>query len=149
MAFPYSYVNGKTLQDLLTGTISFNWSTNTFKVALFTDAVTGSNKDASESYGSGAWGANEVVSTGYTAGGKSISGPSLTTPSSSKFSLKSDTGSLTWTGLTCDVAGALVYNSTVSNRVLAAIRLPEPAELIEGTLTVNWDPVYNVVTWMY
>lgn len=149
MAFPASYVNGRTMKDHMDGTITLNLDTDTIKVALFTDAVTGADKNASESYGSGAWASNEVSSANYTAGGQSLANPTLQGPTGGVFIFKDSSVSLSWNDVTFDVRGALVYDSTVSNRVLAAINFGENKTVSEGTFTIFWDTTNFIFNWSF
>ncbi len=58
--------------------------------------------------------ANEVSSSGYIAGGASVSGVTVT-QASNVIALKAS-GSPSWTGVTFSTAGALLYDSSVSNQ---------------------------------
>ncbi len=150
MAFPTTYVNGRTIKDALDGTITLNLNTDSIKVALFTNSVTGADANASESYGSGAWATtNEVTSSGYTAGGLALSDPSLTTPTAGSFTLDDTASNLTWTGVTFTTRGALIYDVTASNRVLGAINFGENKVLVAGTFTLTWDSTNNILKWTF
>lgn len=145
MAFPTSYVNGKTIADILTGDLSADLNADTFKIALFTDSVSGADKNASESYNSGAWVvANEVTGTGYTAGGATIASPSISTPASGKWKFKSSSPTVSWTTATFTARGALIYDSTASNRVLAAINFGSDKQVVSGDFTITWDTTNDI-----
>lgn len=150
MAFPTSYVNGKTIRDALDRTISVNLDTDTIKVALFTNSVTGADANASEAYGSGTWATtNEVTSSGYTAGGITLANPSLTTPSSGSFRLTDTNTGVAWTTVTFIARGALIYDVTASNRVLGTINFGSNQTVAGGTFTITWDSVDKILKWTF
>lgn len=134
MAFPDTYINGRFLHDALTGT-TFNLDTNTIRGSLFTDAVSGADKNAAETYNSGAWASTNELGTAVA-----LSNPGITTPASGEWSFR-DGGSSTllWTGVTGTVAGVLIYSVTASNRVIAAFKLPAPVALVAGDFLLTWD----------
>ena len=88
-------------------------STDVFKIALFTSAATLSK--ATTAYAA----TNEVVGTGYTAGGVTLAGFAA--------SLDTDTAILDWTTdpswltSTITARGALIYNSTKANKAVAVL----------------------------
>ena len=92
-------------QELLVGEHNFTTSSgDTFKIALFTDAATMSA--ATTAYSTG----NEVVGTGYTAGGNTLT--NVTPTSSGTTAYTSFNSPTTWTTSTITANGALIYNST-------------------------------------
>jgi hypothetical protein len=88
-------------------------STDVFKIALFTSAAALSK--ATAAYAA----TNEVVGTGYTAGGATLAGFTA--------SLDTDTAILDWTTdpswatSTITARGALIYNSTKANKAVAVL----------------------------
>lgn len=149
MAFPNSYVNGAAIRAALAGT-AVDLTSDTIKVALFTDSVSGASKDAQETYGSGAWASGEVQSDGYTAGGKALTTPTLTAASGGKVIFK-DNGAATieWTGVTFNARGALVYDETASGLVLAAINFGSDQSVVSGTFTITWDATNGIFYYTY
>tara|TARA_R100000234_G_C4959981_1_gene161317 strand:- start:227 stop:646 length:420 start_codon:yes stop_codon:yes gene_type:complete len=97
-------------EDLLTGDVHFD--TDTFKIALFTSDAT---LDASTTAYSTT---NEVSGTGYTAGGNTLSGASVTVSDNVAFVDFADT---TWASSTITARGALVYNTSNSNASIAVL----------------------------
>lgn len=76
---------------------------HTFKIALFTSAATLSA--ATTNYTS----TNEVVGTGYTAGGTTLTNIDPTSSGTTAFI---DFVDATWPSATITAAGALIYNTT-------------------------------------
>lgn len=133
MSFPTSYVNGRTFADALSGT-SFNLDTNTVRASLFTDSVTGADKNAVETYNSGAWtNANEIGSY------QTLTNPTVTTAASGLWEFKDSATTLTWTSVTGNIAGVLIYSNTASNRVIAAFKLPSIVSVTAGTFVFTWS----------
>lgn len=93
-------------QQLLQGQHNFTASTgHTFKLALFTSAATlgATTTDYSTS--------NEVVGSGYTAGGGTLTNVTPTTSGTTAFT---DFADLTFSAATITANGALIYNTTTS-----------------------------------
>lgn len=92
-------------KELLEGKHDFNASSgHTFKIALFTSSATldATTTDYSSS--------NEVVGSGYTAGGNTLTNIDPTTSGTTAFTDFSDT---TWSTATITANGALIYNTTL------------------------------------
>ena len=93
-------------RQLLQGQHNFTASTgHTFKLALFTSAATlgATTTDYSTS--------NEVVGSGYTAGGGTLANVTPTTAGTTAFT---DFADLTFSASTITANGALIYNTTTS-----------------------------------
>lgn len=91
-------------KELLEGKHDFNTSSgDTFKIALFTSSATlgASTTDYSTS--------DEVVGTGYSAGGNTLTNIDPTTSGTTAFTDFADT---TWSTATITANGALIYNTT-------------------------------------
>ena len=96
--------------DILSGTQNFyTGTTKVYKIALYTSSAT---LDATTtSYST----ANEVVGTGYTAGGNTLTISVIPTSSGTTSYLSfADT---TWTSATITARGALIYESTANKAV--------------------------------
>ena len=90
--------------ELLEGKHDFNVSGgHTFKIALYTSAA--SLDAATTDYST----SNEVVGTGYTAGGIALTNIDPTSSGTTAFV---DFADATWTDATITAAGALIYNTT-------------------------------------
>lgn len=86
---------------------------NTFKIALYTSAATlGASTTAYSA-------TNEVATGGnYTAGGNTLTS---VTPTSSGTTAFTDFADTTWSAATITARGALIYNSTSSNRAVVVL----------------------------
>lgn len=92
-------------QEVLSG---IHASGDVYKIALFTSAA---SLDATTT----AYAAtNEVSGTGYTAGGATLSGFSVTGTTTARL----DFTSPSWTSSTITAAGCLIYNSSKANRAV-------------------------------
>lgn len=90
-----------------------NGTGNTFKIALYTSSATlGASTTAYSS-------TNEVANgNGYTTGGNTLTNVTPTTSGTTAYTDFSDT---TWSNATITANGALIYNSTNSNRAVASL----------------------------
>ena len=143
MAFPTSYVNGDTIGDALTNTIALNLDTDSIKAALFTDSLTGADKNASEAYGSGTYASNEVSSANYTAGGSALTNPGISV-SGGKLIFDDSAATLAWSNVTFTTRGVAVYSATVANRLLCAINFGSDLSVTAGTFTITWDATNGI-----
>mgnify|MGYP002628833024 FL=1 len=90
-----------------------NFSANTFKLALYTDSATIGADTLIYTTN------NEVVGTGYTAGGNTLT-VSVTPVSSGTTAYVSFTNT-SWASSTITARGALIYNSSQSNKAVAVL----------------------------
>lgn len=104
-------------------------SADTYKIALFTSTAT---LDATTTVYSTT---NEVVGAGYTAGGLTISGYSVTT--SGTTAILDWTTDPSWASATITARGALIYNSTKSNKAVYVIDFGADKTSTSGTFTVT------------
>jgi len=112
--------------ELLTGTHDFN--SDTFKIALYTSSAT-LNADTT-AYSS----TNEVSADGYTAGGNTlIVSP---TPTSSGTIAYISFSSTSWSSA-LTARGALIYNSSKSNKAIAVLDFGAD-KTSAGVFTVNF-----------
>jgi hypothetical protein len=81
-----------------------NFTTDTFKIALYTANAT-LNQDTTAYTATG-----EITGTGYTAGGKSLVNPIVSSASGVAY-ISFD--NISWTPASFTVRGALIYNSTL------------------------------------
>jgi hypothetical protein len=96
--------------ELLTGTHDF--SSDTFKIALYTGAATlGADTTAYSA-------SNEVSASGYAAGGNTLT--VLTTPTSSSTTAYVSFANTSWSSA-LTARGALIYNSSKSNKAVAVL----------------------------
>jgi len=103
--------------------------TDVIKIALYTSAAT---LDASTTAYTTS---NEVVGTGYTAGGNTLTGATI--------SLDGTTGICTfsttfWTTSSITARGALIYNSTKTNKAIAVLDFGADKTSTSGAFTINF-----------
>lgn len=102
--------------ELMQALHNFTASTgNAFKIALYTSATT--MGEATTSYAVGTP-TNEVSGTGYTTGGNALTN---ITPVSSSTTAFTDFADTLWSAATITARGALIYNSTNSNRAVVVL----------------------------
>lgn len=119
-------------QELLTATHDFTPSTgDTFKVALYTSSA--SLGAATTAYTS----SNEVSGTGYTAGGNTLTS---VTPTTSGTVAYVDFGDTTWTTASFTARGALIYNSSKSNKAVAVLDFGEDKTVSVGNFQIQFSP---------
>lgn len=113
-------------QDVLSGTQT---SSDTYKIALYTSTAT---LDASTTAYSAT---NEVSGTGYTAGGATLSGFTTGLSGSTAYLTFSNPS---WASSTITARGCLIYNSSKSNKSVAAYDFGGDVTSTNGTFTVNF-----------
>lgn len=112
-------------QELLGGIHDLD--TDVIKLALYTSAATlGATTTAYTA-------SNEVVGAGYTAGGNTLSGAAISLDGSVAIVDFSDT---TWSSATITARGALIYNSSKSNKAIAVIDFGGDKTSTSGDFTV-------------
>ena len=90
-----------------------NFSANTFKLALYTDSATIGADTLIYTTN------NEVVGAGYTAGGNTLT--VSVTPVSSGTTAYVSFDNTSWASSTITARGALIYNSSQSNKAVAVL----------------------------
>ena len=101
--------------------------TDVFYIALYTSSATLSA--ATTIYST----SNEVVAVGYTAGGNILSGAAITLSGTTAFV---DFNNTTWTTATITARGALIYNSSKSNKAVAVLDFGGDKSSTAGDFTV-------------
>jgi hypothetical protein len=114
-------------QQILLG--EHDLDTDTIKLALYTSAATLSA--ATTAYST----SDEVVGTGYTAGGNTLTGASVSLSGTTAYVDFSDT---TWTTATITARGALIYNSSKSNKAIAVLDFGADKTSTAGDFTVQF-----------
>jgi len=112
--------------DLLAGNQDFD--TDVFKIALYTSAATLGASTTTYTT------TNEVVGTGYTAGGNTLT--VSTTPTSSGTTAFIDFADTTWSAATITARGALIYNSSKSNKAVAVLDFGSDKTSTSGDFTI-------------
>lgn len=117
--------------ELLQGVHNFTASTgDVFKLALYTSAATLSA--ATTAYSA----TNEVANSGtYSAGGGTLTN---VTPTSSGTTAFTDFADLSFTSATITARGALIYNSTDSNKAVAVLDFGADKVSTAGTFTIQF-----------
>jgi hypothetical protein len=113
-----------------------NFTTHTFKMALYTD--TASLSAATTAYTT----AGEVVGAGYTAGGATLT---VVAPSVDGTVALVDFADAAWPAATLTARGALIYNISASNRAVAVLDFGADKTASNQTFTVQF-PVANAAT---
>jgi hypothetical protein len=121
--------------DLLNGVHAFGTtvtrgSTNadTFYIALYTSSATLGATTTAYTV------TNEVSGTGYSAGGNSLTVSQ--TPTSTSTTAWLDFADSTWSSSTITAAGALIYNSTNSNKAVAVLDFGGDKTSTNGDFTI-------------
>jgi hypothetical protein len=114
--------------ELLGGTHDLD--TDTIKIALFTSSAT--LGASTTTYSS----TNEVASgSGYTTGGNTLSGASITSSGTTAFVDFTDT---TWTSASFTARGALIYNSSKSDKAIAVLDFGSDKTSTNGDFVVQF-----------
>lgn len=117
-------------QELLTGTHNFtNGTGDTFKIALFTSAATLGASTTAYSV------TNETSGTGYTAGGNTLTNVTPTTSGTTAFTDFADT---TWSTASITARGALIYNSTDSDKAVVVLDFGSDKTSTNGDFTIQF-----------
>jgi len=117
-------------QELLTATHNFtNGTGDTFKIALFTSSATlGASTTAYSA-------TNETSGTGYTAGGNTLTN---VTPTSSGTTAFTDFADTTWSTASITARGALIYNSTDSDKAVVVLDFGADKTSTAGDFTIQF-----------
>lgn len=123
-------------EELLLGTHSFAASGgDTFKIALYSeDATLNASTTAYTATG-------EVSATGYTAGGAALTNVE---PDSAGLVAWTSFSTVSWTS-TLTARGALIYNSTESNRSVMVLDFGMNRSSVSGVFTITF-PTANATT---
>jgi hypothetical protein len=114
-------------KELFEGT--HNFTCDNFKIALFTSSA---SLDASTTAYSAT---NEVSGTGYTAGGATLT-PTVAQSGTTAYL---DFVDVSWTSATISgIRGALIYNSTDSDKAVAVLDFGGDQAVTAGTFTIQW-----------
>ena len=101
----------------------------TFKLALYTSSAT--LGAATTAYAT----TNETTGTAYNAGGNSLTN---VTPTSSGTTAFTDFADTTWSTSTITARGALIYNSTQSNKAVAVLDFGSDKSSSSGDFTIQF-----------
>ena len=104
-------------------------SADTYKMALYTSVATLGASTTEYSA------INEVVGTGYTAGGVTLSGFNVTT--SGTTAILDFTTDPSWANASITARGALIYNSSKSNKAVYVLDFGSDITSTNGTFAVT------------
>ena len=114
--------------ELLTATHNFTASTgDVFKIALYTSSA---SLDATTTVYTTS---NEVVGTGYTAGGNTLTN---VTPTASGTTALTDFADTTWSTATITARGAMIYNSSKANKAVCILDFGSDKTSTAGNFTI-------------
>lgn len=113
--------------DFLGGVIDLD--TDVIKIALYTSAAT--LDAATATYTT----SDEVVGVGYTAGGNTLTGATISTSGTTAYVDFNDT---TWTTATITARGALIYDSSKSNKAIAVLDFGADKTSTAGDFTIQF-----------
>ena len=118
-------------QELLGGVHDLD--THTLKIALIKPSPTGSFNKATTNYSQLTSSSDEATGTNYSAGGQALDSPVI--------SLSGDTALVdfadeVFSNLTITAAGALLYNSSASNKAIAVFSFGSNVASTAGDFTV-------------
>ena len=118
-------------QEILVETHDFTATTgDTFKLALYTSSATLAASTTAYSA------TNEVSNSGtYTAGGGSLTN---VTPTTSGTTALTDFSDISFTSATITARGALIYNSSESNKAVCVLDFGGDKTATSGTFTIQF-----------
>ena len=123
-------------QELLTATHNFtNTTGDVFKIALFRAAasIVGTYGAATTNYSDMTGNSDEATGAGYTAGGNTLTNVTPTTSGTTAFTDFADT---TWSSASITASGALIYNSSKSNKAVAVLNFGGDKTSTSGDFTI-------------
>lgn len=130
MAITQTLTTSFKVQLLAAGQNFTSGTGNTFKMALYTSAATLDATTATYTA------SNEVVGTGYTAGGNILS--ISQSPTSGGTTAYISFANTSWTGASFTCRGALIYNSSNANASVAVFDFGSDKTVVAGTFTIQF-----------
>lgn len=119
------------------GGIVLNLASATFKLALYTSALTADFSQVSPVYNVAPLDVGQVNGPGYTAGGVTLTqtiAESGTSPGTIKFTASS----VSWTSASFTAHGSLLYLSSMSNRAFQVRDFGADYPVQDATFTINF-----------
>ena len=109
--------------------------TDTIKMALIIPSMAGTYGAATTNYSDVTGNSDEVSATGtnYTTGGVTLTSPSITTDGTTAIV---DFADVVFSNVDLDARGAIIYNSTQSNKAIALLDFGETKTATDGDFTV-------------
>jgi hypothetical protein len=103
-------------------------TTDTLKIALYTNSAT--LNETTTAYST----TNEIIGTGYTAGGVTITG---VTVNSSGYTAYVSFNNPSWTSASFTTRAALIYNSSKANRSIAVLDFGSDKTVYNNTFLIT------------
>lgn len=115
--------------NLMKGLVNLHTGGDTIKVALYnvTHDFTATDTDYTTD--------NEISGSGYDAGGKTLQNQAVTEAATTDW----DADDLAWADATFSAWSAVIYDSTVSNDLIATIDFGGEKAVASGTFTIQFD----------
>ena len=118
-------------QELLGGVHDLD--THTLKIALIKPSPTGSFGAATTNYSDVTGSSDEATGTNYSAGGQTLDSATITLSGTTAFV---DFADEVFSNLTITAAGAIIYNSSASNKAIAVFSFGTNVASTAGDFTV-------------
>ena len=118
-------------QELLGGVHDLD--THTLKIALIKPSQSGSYGAATTNYSDVTGNSDEATGTNYSAGGQTLDSAAISLSGSTALV---DFADEVFTNLTISAAGAIIYNSSVSNKAIAVFSFGGTVTSTSGDFTV-------------
>ena len=118
-------------QELLGGVHDLD--THTLKIALIKPSPTGSFSKATTNYSQLTSSSDEATGTNYTAGGQNLDSATITLSGTTAFV---DFADEVFSNLTISAGGAIIYNSSASNKAIAIFAFSSTVSSTAGDFTV-------------
>ena len=120
-------------QELLGGTHDLD--TDTIKLALIKDSPTGTYNASTTNYSDVTGNSDETTGTGYTAGGQTLDGATISLSGSTAIVDFTDE---VFSDVTCSADGCIIYNSSQSNKAICVIDFGGTVSATAGDLTIEF-----------
>lgn len=130
-------IYGLTIKGIFNGGVSVDWDTDTIKCALTTSTYT-PDQDVHDFFNDVT---NEVTGTGYTAGGVTLTTPTITYTGATNVMML-DADDAAWSSSTITARTAVVYKSTGTASTSPLVCYQQSSVDVSstaGTFTVQWN----------
>lgn len=118
-------------QELLGGVHDLD--TDTLKIALIKDSPSGTYGAATTNYSDVTGNSDEASGTGYSAGGQNLDSATITLSGTTAFL---DFADEVFSTVTLSADGAIIYNSSQSNKAIAVFNFGSTVSATNGDFTV-------------
>ena len=119
-------------QELLQGLHDIDG--HTIKLALIKSGESGTYGAASTNYSNVTGNSDEASGTNYSSGGVTLSSVSITTSGTTALV---DFADVSWSNSTISASGAIIYNSSASNKAIAIISFGGTVASTAGTFSIT------------